>query len=116
MAMSLVGAFDTLVPSKRMTFMGRGFVRYLSGSRACDAIGVKRLRWGGHLAFTATMRINRLFVRKQQHDPHFLNVTGRFQRDLIHGLVFHKPANFVVPDRLREDWQLAIAAEDAEKR
>lgn len=113
MAKSLVGAFDTLIPSKRMAFMGRGLVRYLSGSPACDAIGVRRLRWGGHVIFAATMRINRIFVRKQQHNPHFLNVTGRFQRDLIHGLVFHEPANFVVPDRLRQDWQLAIAAKDS---
>jgi len=112
MAAALVGAFSTLVPGKRADFIGRGLVRHLSGGRACEAIGVSRLRWGGHVVFAATMRINRMFVRKQQHDPHFLNVTGRFQRDLIHGLVFHEPAKFVVPDRLREDWRLAIAAKD----
>ena len=113
MASALVGAFSTLVPGRRMDFVGRGLMRYLSGPRACEAIGVRRLRWGGYLAFAALMRLNRTFVRQQQHDPHFLNVTGRFQRDLIHGLVFHEPANFAVPDRLRDDWRLALTGRDA---
>ena len=36
--------------------------------RACEAVGVRPLRWGGHVVFAATMRLNRLFVRTQQHE------------------------------------------------
>ncbi len=116
MTAALIGAFAELVPGRRFDFVGRGMVRYLSGSDACRAVGVRGLRWGGHVVFTVVMRLNRMFVRKQQHDPHFLNVTGRFQRDLIHGLVFHKPANFEVPDRLRDDWELDIPGADNKAR
>ncbi len=116
MTAALIGAFGELVPGRRFDFVGRGMVRYLSGKEACRAVGVRGLRWGGHVIFTVLMRLNRMFVRQQQHDPHFLNVTGRFQRDLLHGLVFHEPARFEVPDRLRADWELAIAGTDVEAR
>ena len=111
MAAALVGAFDKLVPA-RGSFLARGFVRYLSGARASDAIGVRRLPWGGHIAFAAYMQINRLLVREEQHHPHFLNVTGRFQRDLLYGLVNHKQASFAIPDRLRDHWDLDGVARD----
>ena len=111
MAAALVGAFDELVP-ERGSFLARGFVRYLSGARASDAIGVRRLPWGGHIAFAAYMQINRLLVREEQHHPHFLNVTGRFQRDLLYGLVNHRQASFAIPDRLRDHWDLDGVARD----
>lgn len=114
MTAALVGAFGSLVPGRRFDFVGRGLIRYLSGARACEAVGVRRLRWGGHLIFRALMAVNRTLVRKQEHDPKFFDITGRFQRDLIHGLVFHEPAKFEVPARLRDDWQLAIGGKDME--
>jgi hypothetical protein len=109
MTTALLGAFDDLVPGRMFDFIGRGLVCHLSG-RARAAVGVHPLHRVGRAAFAAYMGVNRLCVRAQQRHPHILNVTGRFQRDLIHGLVNHKPANFAVPDRLRDHWQLDIPA------
>jgi hypothetical protein len=110
MAAALVAAFGQLAPGRAFGFVGRGLVRYLSGARVCDAVGVRRLPWGSHAVFAGYMRLNRFMVREEQHHPHFLNITGRFQRDLLYGLVNHEPAKFAVPERLRDHWQLDIPA------
>lgn len=104
MTAALLGAIGQLIPGRRFDFVSRGMVRYLGGGRAADAVGVRRLRGGGHALFVTVMRFERMFAREESTHSRAFSLTSRYQRALLNGLVNHRPANFQLPDHLQGRW------------